>query len=576
MTNWLLPYLAICVAFMVMIIDGGTGPAALVSASSILLITFVWRFRASFVPSSAGVFLALFLALAFFTTLPLPDLLLKAAGKEASSHHTLARAALSESSEKGLTEKAGWFQVSRNRAGTMRAVLLLTIMTTGAALTRALSEKQRLSLLLTVGTALAALGVVGMLSIHFLPQGKTFWWVLPVEHGRPVACFVNRNHFGGTMAVAAAAMLSLCCRTIKDRFAVGIISGIAFIVLASAVIGSFSRGAVLSLGCGLAAAIVLNLKKRPLILALALALFGIIVTVMLTLGGEGRLRTRLKSLARPLATTSAGLRIDTWKESLPIVKHYPLFGTGLNGYRAVFPQHRSSTTRKVPHNVENEYIQIPVESGIAGSALLIASLLMLLNPMFKPAGRTALLGAALPGLVVASAHAFIDFAVRVPFYALLVAVLAGLCISKAHLTQSRRAGIAALACILPAALTVILLSCIAPQKTFSLDSPNALGHATPETLKLAIESSPSYWQAYYNLGRTAAYRPETRDLAERHITRAADLDPLNYRLLIELALLRVDMGNTEGALDAYSRAKHLRNWLSVEQLESALRQKPAP
>jgi hypothetical protein len=244
----------------------------------------------------------------------------------------------------------------------------------------------------------------------------------------------------------------------------------------------------------------------------------------------------------------------------------------LNAFRAVYPQHRVSTARKEPHNVENEFIQIPVETGLSGTALILAALFMLLKPMASTEGRTSLLTVVLPGLVVIGAHAFVDFAVRVPVYALLAAVLVGLCISDTHLVRGRWLKVAALLSLLGPALIVMLLSCVYPRKTFSVDSRSAMNTASPEMLVEAIESSPSQWRAYYNLGRTAAYRPELRDLAEKNITTASELSPLNYRLLIELALLRLDMGDRKGATDAYSRAKKIRNWLNIRPLEALLRQ----
>ncbi len=569
------PLVALSAAFLILLLDCGTSPATLLCSVAILLLACVWVMRQT-KATWPGLLLSTLLLLGLITVAPLPDSILRIAGTEAASHHDTARTALTASHDAGITPSPpGYFQISRNGAGTIRALLLLSLALASALLARHLSASQRHTFLLSLGMIAAAIGVTGMVAIHFIPQGKTFWWTLPVLHGKPVACFMNRNHFGGLLAVMASLMLGLTCSSWSERRPTSTaLAATAFLFCAISVVGSFSRGALLSLACGILAGIILNARKQPAIVAGLVVLLAAASLTALSVGSSGgSLQSRLATIASPLETTSARLRIETWKESAPILNSYPIFGTGLNGFRAVFPQHRSSTSRKEAKNVENEYIQLPVELGLLGSILLLAAIILFARPFFRRDKlRSATTRLLLPAFVVVLAHCAMDFAIRIPLYALSIAILVGFAMSKEHEIGSAKLRTTASLLFLPISFILLGMAAISPTSVFKLDSPDYLISATPRSVAKAIESSPSYWHAYYNLGRTAATRPGLRTLAESHIATASDLNPHNYRLLIELARLRVDMGQEEKAIDAYRRAKALRSWLHIPNLEKHLTQ----
>lgn len=571
-----IPVIALSTAFIILLIDGGTSPATLLCAAAILLLSAIWTLSRQNNTSLPGLLLTILLLVGFITIIPLPDSILRIAGKESAEHHAVARTALMEAHEAGLTPSApGHFQMARNRAGAIRALILLCLAISAAALARKLSKVQRRRLLLASGLIVSAVGVAGMVSLHFIPQGKTFWWTIPLLHGQPVACFINRNHFGGILAVTASLMLGLTCQSWSERKpASAIIAAAAFLFCAASVFGSFSRGALLSLACGILAGIILNARKQPAVITglVVLLLAGSIAA--LSIGDRGSsLHSRLATITRPFQTTSARLRIETWQEAAPILKSYPIFGTGLNGFRAVFPQHRNSTTRKESKNVENEYIQLPVELGLLGSGLLLGSIILFARPFFKKGHeQSAAVRLYLPAFAVVLAHCAVDFAIRIPIYALYIAILVGFCLNENHQLKSVIARKTALLLFATISILLLAMAAILPTSVFQLDSPDYLSRAAPDAVADAIESSPSYWHAYYNLGRAAAKQPELRKFAERQISTAAALDPNNYKLLLELARLRVDMGEKEKAIEAYSRAKELRSWLSAPDLQKRLSQ----
>lgn len=575
-TESYIPLIALLTVFLVLIIDGGTSPYTLLTSTAILILATLACWHRLIPAAKAGAFMALFLLFAFITVVPLPDTILRPAGRASDSHHELSNKTLSESFNAEIISKGTRFhQFSRNRAGTMRGILLVSIALLSASLARQLPQRSRSYLLLTFGVLAALTGMVGLISLFIIPQHKTFWWLLPVLHGRPVAGFINANHFASFMAMSAVLMFGLACRKVFQLFWISnILVPSLFALLTIVVLASSSTGACLALGVGIFSASLINLRKRPVFVsAILLILAAGILSAPLLAGKNASLKATLKPLTELSSNLSVKLRLDTWKDAMPIIKSYPVFGTGLNGFRAVFPQHRTSATRKEHNNVENEYIQIPVESGITGTLILLTALFFFIRALCsRSVPNQNLLPVIIPALLVAASHCFVDFPVRIPVYLLICAVLLGLCTPENERLPGGRLQKLPHVIVIGIAGLILILSLFAPHKTFSLDSPDYLNTANPDKLAEAIASSPSYWHAYYSLGRQSAQNPDLRELAERQITAASRLNPLNYTLLTRLALLRLDMGKHTEAAQAYSQAKALRSWLHVSALEPLLKQ----
>ena len=84
------------------------------------------------------------------------------------------------------------------------------------------------------------------------------------------------------------------------------------------------------------------------------------------------------------------MRVNTWKDSVKIVRHYPVTGVGANAFRMIFPQYRNASTRKSFTHVENEYLQLPAELGIIGTlaALLFAGVAVIKWLRYRRDGGT--------------------------------------------------------------------------------------------------------------------------------------------------------------------------------------------
>lgn len=142
-------------------------------------------------------------------------------------------------------------------------------------------------------------------------------------------------------------------------------------ILALCLLLTFSRGGLL--GLLVAAVFFILLKDRKLIILLLIAaLIGAAAMPDVFL-------QRFSSIGDPQDTSTA-YRLTVWKETLGMVKDYPLTGVGL-GYQAfqkMYPYYMLDRTKR-PFHSHNAYLQITAEMGIIG----LLAFLWLLAGIFK-------------------------------------------------------------------------------------------------------------------------------------------------------------------------------------------------
>jgi O-Antigen ligase len=213
--------------------------------------------------------------------------------------------------------------------------------------------------------------------------GRDIYWRFRTEFEGPLPFgpFVNRNHFATWVIMALPLCLSyLAARSAtrakepefaspRSRLARAIDPRTAWLMAAAAtmavaVLLSLSRSGALALGVSGAATVLLcrrrlTHQRGPRVLAMA----ALVVVCGLAWADIPALRGRLAGAPAGLAN-----RMTIWRETIPIVRDFPLTGTGPGTYqRAMFVYQRS--TRDVYFNqAHNHYLQVAAEGG----ALLVA------------------------------------------------------------------------------------------------------------------------------------------------------------------------------------------------------------
>lgn len=575
-----IPFLLIGVLLLVTFLGGGIVMGTVSFAGLLLAAVWTWEFpRQPTCPRPAlAAFMVAFLLMVGASVIPLPQTCYPKDSVR-MVQHALMQERLYDLRDAGFAEPGKpKIAHSRNRAGTLRMLQLSLACLAAAALAAHIHPEARERFLRVLILLAALLAVGGVISQWVLPQGKYLWWLWPVEHGKPVACFINRNHFGGYVGLLTpAALIVAATGFINRRWLSAGWWTVVSIVMLTAVFLSHSRGAWLATAASLIAVTGLLLIGKPR-LGLSLAGLGLILVLGLGFGLRERLAERFGTLGHLTSTLSASMRMDTWNDCLPAFRDYAWLGAGGNAFRMVFPQYRSATTRQSFGNAENEYLQIPVELGLMGSLLGLAIAVCILHRWLRNRAQLPLcLHAAVLGAVVTClVHACFDFATRVPLYALTLACLLGLT-QFTPSTASPRLRARQLARPGPV-LTFIILGVIALQvrDVHRLDSPDYLAKAGRDDLIQAVTWAPTSPWAWYNLGRVAMQKnnSDIRQVAEKLIATAIVYDPNNYILWRELAPLRLTLGDRDGAAAAYTELKRLRPWAGNAELDAELLTQP--
>lgn len=304
-------------------------------------------------------------------------------------------------------------------------------------------------------SALAA-AVYGLVQ-GFVGNGKYFWFhEAPfISTSGPIkGSFTNRNHFCHYLALGVGPLvwwlytaLHQPRRKRHERFAGSSpsqgsdpshaylrIAAVGIVLFAGLL--SLSRGgnSVLFLAATVSTVVACRAAavRGPFIAGLAIV--GILIAVALSLFGYERVTGRLSDLS------SGSLeRLDDqqgrrtiWKTVVRAVPDFAMVGSGAGSHREVHSMYLES--RRGPHeysHAENGPLQVALETGGAGTALLLCGIVMC--GFWCAAGLrgscstrlTVALGAITASLIVSLLHSLVDFVWYVPACTAVVAVLAG-------------------------------------------------------------------------------------------------------------------------------------------------------
>jgi len=71
------------------------------------------------------------------------------------------------------------------------------------------------------------------------------------------------------------------------------------------------------------------------------------------------------------ATSSSGLRMDYWSNSLHIIRDHPILGVGTGGFELAYAEKIKGTRVAPSNNPHNQYLLITVQLGIVGLMLML-------------------------------------------------------------------------------------------------------------------------------------------------------------------------------------------------------------
>ena len=307
---------------------------------------------------------------------------------------------------------------------------------------RRASQAKNLALVFSAyGSAVAFMALLQGIA----PNGKIYWMREPRLGGWIYGPYVNHNHYAGLMEMLVPIPLVFCF----TRYAYGTrknLAATAAAIMASTVFLSGSRGGMLALLLEIVVfAVIVITREKSLKAALTIGAFLLLLTGLLTWVGGGEVAKRLASIhAETRTELSGGTRLTIDRDGLRMLLKRPALGWGLGTFPVVYPQFRSFYTNFYVNAAHDDYVQLLVETGVLGCAIMVWFLIALYRSSTKKLRdwgtniNGSLTLAALLGCVGILVHSFVDFNLQIPANAALFYVLCVVAASEPLVESSRR------------------------------------------------------------------------------------------------------------------------------------------
>ena len=258
----------------------------------------------------------------------------------------------------------------------------------------------------------------------------------------------NHNHFSGLLEMIMPLALGLAfyhwrkAHSRSARRIFGMLGDpdaqkcflllVAATVMLVAIVFSISRMGMISalVSLGVIAAVLWAARRRsPFPAALAIVLLAAGVTTVSWLG-VGPIVERFEQLPQnePLAGANAG-RMALWRDAAKLVRAHPLAGACFGCFEYAFTRVQSTELAYTIDHAHNDYLELAIELGLPGAALLFAAFFRIAFRTLQASlrapsnlARSLALG-ALGGISALVAHSAADFNLAVPANALLFAAV---------------------------------------------------------------------------------------------------------------------------------------------------------
>ena len=292
-------------------------------------------------------------------------------------------------------------------------------------------------------------GVVAFLSLlQGLSQNGKLFWIWALDQNRLIyGPYVNHNHYAGLMELLTPFPLVLALSRFTHHNQKFVVTGIGAL-MAGTIFLSGSRGGMIAFAVQmLALAVLLTRRQEKDWNQAGLLMAGMVVVIALLFWiGGSELTHRVASIhTEARQELSGGTRLSIDRDSLRMWTKRPILGWGFGTFPEVYPQFRSFYTSFFVNQAHNDYLQLLVETGLAGFAIAIWFLFLmtrraiskLKNWTETPNGVLA--AGCLLGCVGILVHSFLDFNLQIPANAALFYVLCAIAAAEpVHESLRRR------------------------------------------------------------------------------------------------------------------------------------------
>ena len=252
----------------------------------------------------------------------------------------------------------------------------------------------------------------------------------------PRATFFNRQSLAAFLVLVLLPMVAyflLWPRSTTGERRSLLFLGAGTLLLATAFAMLRGRGATLS---GITALVLLlAVAWKSVSRQRALALLGILAAavVLANIPLGGTVAERLATVADP--ASAGATRFIIWRGAWQMMLDAPWFGTGVGTFWMLWPPYRHPADDSGGYYVHNDYLQLWIETGVVGLALLLMVYAALVSMFVRALRHPAMAARArieasglFAGLLAIAAHSFVDF----NLYILPTLIVAGLVLGRLH------------------------------------------------------------------------------------------------------------------------------------------------
>jgi|AMFO01.1.fsa_nt_gi O-antigen ligase len=284
-------------------------------------------------------------------------------------------------------------------------------------------------------------------------------YVLFSHPGSATGTFASRDHLAGYLEMALAIGIGYMLSLLKHGASGGnwkrrlrawseLLLGpkarlrLLLILLCLGLVLTHSRGGNIAFFASLGIAGVLFLllvKKKPR--ATIVFLVSLIVLDIVLIGSWVGLSTVMTRLEQTTMQTED--RDEAYISALPMLPDYWLSGTGAGTFGEVFPAYKSAGLGRTWNHAHNDYLELFIEGGAVGFALLAGCVLYALAAAVQTLRRrrsslmTGMAFASLMGIAAMLVHSFVDFNLQIPANSSMFMLLLALAMLSRQL-ESRR------------------------------------------------------------------------------------------------------------------------------------------
>jgi O-antigen ligase len=289
------------------------------------------------------------------------------------------------------------------------------------------------------GWVIAACALLGALLGLLQAGGSESFYLYNVgRYTASTGFFANKNHYADLLLIGILliAGLTRVGHRYRLRTPSPLVAAALIALLVVALPAANSRMALALLPLALLPAAVLLIPRahyRRLTLrnaAIGLAALAVLIAVAASSGVVTRVLDRFGG--------ERDMRFTFWPDVLTAINTYRPVGSGLGSFIKIFQRHESMSTLHFTYvfHAHNDFLEIALEAGWLGAALIALGVLLLAAGAWRVLRRTAwgrftpMHVAAVFGIAILLAHSLVDYPLRTLTMASVLAFLAG-CIAPA-------------------------------------------------------------------------------------------------------------------------------------------------